>query len=154
MCCHCIHIFLRLHHGDARPESSNDHQWVGTIVQLLLCEDQRHSHLKDVAVRDARLEDTYYRVRFSAHAHCAADQLGISSELAPEPVREDNNTVFPFVVLVQQEITPEEEGAAERAVVICGNSHTPDVLWLVFFGNVERGSRTSAEGLGRPAPPF
>src|ERR1017187_9191938 len=65
-----------------------------------------------------------------------------------------DNTIFPFVVLVQQEITPEEEGAAERAIVICGNSHTPDVLWLVCFGNVERASGKGAEVLECPALPF
>ena len=63
-------------------------------MQYLWCEDQWHTHLEDIAVRDARLEDTCDGVGLSTDTERLTDQLRIGTEMVPEFMRNDDDMVL------------------------------------------------------------
>ncbi len=67
--------------------------------------------------------------------------------MAPELMGEDNDLVFPFLILARNEVASEEKRATQRTKVVRRDPHTPDAFRLIDVGDTEC---TACEGTDFP----
>jgi hypothetical protein len=116
--CDRIHTLLSLADIEIRPEATRHHKWQNILMQFFRREDKGHRHLEDIAIGDARLENTHYRVSLPANPQRATGQFWIGAKMVPKLVSQNDNMVLPGVFLVRQKVPPQKKRTAKHAVIV------------------------------------
>ena len=144
-------VILRLLDAYAVFEPPYCHQINRAILQFLRCEYERHGHLEDVTIGNARLENTDYGIRLTVNSHRVPNQFGVRAKMAPELMGEDNDMVFSFLILARKKVSSEEERAAKRMKIVRRDPHTKHAFRLIDVGDAECSAGEGAEFLECPA---